>query len=285
MMEKILITGAKGFFGTRFCKHYQGKYEIYGTDKDDTDITDEKAVSQLISQIKPAYIIHTAAVPVTNFCNENPQLAHKINVEGALNVAKAAKVAHAKMVLLSTEQIFNGNPEKGPYKETDVPQPDTVYGQNKVEAEAKLKEIIDELWVLRFTWLYGLPERRCSMNPNILWNAVQIALKGKPAQITDNEFRGYTYVYDVIDQFEKLFSLPYDTYHVGSRNDLSRYDITCHIFRELGLESRISDLLVKTHGAYRDDRLDTGKIQSLGFHFDESADSLNKCIQEFYYRQ
>ena len=45
---------------------------------------------------------------------------------------------------------------------------------------------------------------------------------------------------DVIDQFDKLFSLPFDTYHVGSRNDLSRYDITCHIFRELGLESRIT---------------------------------------------
>jgi len=62
MMEKILITGAKGFFGTRFCRFYQGKYDVYGTDKDDTDITDERAVNQLVSQIKPNYIIHTAAI-------------------------------------------------------------------------------------------------------------------------------------------------------------------------------------------------------------------------------
>jgi dTDP-4-dehydrorhamnose reductase len=284
MKKKILITGAKGFFGTRFCKHYQEKYDVLGTDKDDTDITDQKAVAQLITNFKPDFIIHTAAIPVTNFCNENPAIAHKINVEGALNVARAAKSVGARMVLLSTEQIYNGNSEKGPYKETDIPVPDTVYGLNKVEAESKIKEYLDEFWVLRFTWLFGLPERGCNMNPNILWNAIQIALKGEPTQITDNEFRGYTYVYDVIDQFDQLFALPYDTYHVGSRNDLSRYDVTCHIFRELGLESRIDDLLVKTHGPYRDDRLDTGKIQSLGFHFDESIVALNKCIREFYYR-
>ena len=283
-MEKILITGAKGFFGSRFCKHYRDVYDVYRTDKDDTDITDEKAVHQLVAQIKPDCIIHTAAIPVTDFCNEHPEKAHLINVQGALNIAKAADAVNAKMVLLSTEQIFDGNPESGPYKETDVPVPDTVYGQNKVEAEKKLKEVLDELWVLRFTWLYGLPERGCNINPNILWNAIQIALKGEPAEITDNEFRGFTYVYDVIDQFDKLFSLPFDTYHVGSRNDLSRYDITCHIFRELGLESRINDLLIKTHGPKRDDRLDTSKIQSLGFHFDESVNSLTKCIKEFSYK-
>ncbi len=283
-MKRILLTGARGFFGTRFCKYYQGIYDIHGTDKDDTDITDERAVNQLVEQVKPDYIIHAAAVPVTDFCNANPDLVHTINVGGAINIAKAAAAVNAKMVLLSTEQVFNGNSEKGPYKETDTPVPDTVYGMNKVEAEHKVKEVLEELWVLRFTWLFGLPERECNMNPNILWNAIQIAMKGEPVKITDNEFRGYTYVYDVIEQFSKLFSRPYDTYHVGSRNDLSRYDMTCHIFEQLGLGPRVQDLLIKVHGDYRDDRLDTQKIQSLGFHFDDSVESVKKCINEFSYR-
>jgi len=283
-MEKILITGAKGFFGTRFQKHYKYSYDIYSTDKDDTDITDENAIRQLITKIKPNYIIHAAAIPITNFCNEHPDLANKINVQGAINVAKAAKDLNSKMVFLSTEQVFNGNIEKGPYKETDIPIPDTVYGQNKVEAEGKLKSILNELWILRFTWLYGVPERDCSMNPNIIWNALQIASKGKSTEVSDNEFRGFTYVYDVIDQFPKLFSLPFDTYHVGSQNDLSRYDFTCEIFNELGLGSRINDLIIRNHGPYRDDRLDTRKIQSMGFHFDDSIVSLRKFIREFSYK-
>jgi len=221
---------------------------------------------------------------VTNFCNEHPDLAHKINVDGALNVAKAATAVKAKMVLLSTEQIFNGNSKPGPYKETDVPEPDTVYGMNKVEVEQKLKDILEQFWVLRFTWLYGLPERGCNINPNILWNTIQIAMKGQPTKVTDNEFRGYTYVYDVISQFDKLFSIPYDTYHVGSRNDLSRYEVTCYILRELGLGSRVNDLIIKEHGKYRDDRLDTQKIQSNGFHFDESVETLSRCIAEFGFK-
>ena len=148
---------AKGFFGSRFCKHYRDVYDVYGTDKDDTDITDEKAVHQLVAQIKPDCIIHTAAIPVTDFCNEHPEKAHLINVQGALNIAKAADAVNAKMVLLSTEQIFDGNPESGPYKETDVPVPDTVYGQNKVEAEKKLKEVLDELWVRDSPGFMGCP--------------------------------------------------------------------------------------------------------------------------------
>ena len=69
-----------------------------------------------------------------------------------------------------------------------------------------------------------------------------------------------------------------------AKNDLSRYDITCEIFKDLGLGSRIEDLIIRNHGSYRDDRLDTTKIQSLGFHFDESIDTIRKCIREFAYK-
>lgn len=287
-MKKILLTGGLGFFCTRFTEKYQHTYQILSTDKDDLDIVNEQNVLEAFKMFKPDYVIHAAAIADTDFCNKHPEFAHKINVDGAINVAKACKAVGAKMVFISTEQVFNGNEEPGPYSEKDQPVPNTVYGENKLEAEGLLKEILDELWILRFTWLFGLPERNCSINPNILWNTLILALKGEKTKLTTNEFRGLTYVHELIDQFEIVFTLPYDTYHVGSHNHLSRYDITAYILKELGLEDRIESLIEKDEEKYKDQprdvRLNTDKIRKYDFYFSDTTDSITNCLKEFHFK-
>lgn len=286
-MKKILLTGGLGFFCTRFTQKYQHTFQILSTDKDDLDITNESKVLETFKMFKPDYVIHAAAIAVTDFCNNNPELAYKINVQGALNVAKACKEVGAKMVFISTEQVFNGNTEPGPYTEESNPVPDTVYGQNKLEAEGLLKELIDDLWTLRFTWLFGFPERNCNINPNILWNTLNLALEGNKTKITTNEYRGLSYVHELIDQFDKVFTLPYGLYHIGSHNNDNRYQVTEHILNSLGLKHRVNDLIEKDEIKYkehpRDVRLDTNKIRSFGFAFSDTKVAIEKCIQQFHF--
>ena len=208
-----------------------------------------------------------------------------MNVEGAINVAQACREYGSKLVFISTEQVFNGNKESGPYKETDLPEPDTIYGQNKLEAEGKLKEILDKLWIIRFTWLFGLPERQTNINPNVVWNTLQSLISGIKQEERVNEFRGLTYVHELIDQFDKIFEIPYDTYHVGAKNDLSRYDIARHILVELGQEARLDQLLEATEApSRRDVRLDTSKLASHGITFSESRVAISRCLNEFGFK-
>ena len=282
MKEKILITGANGFFGTRFINRYQDQYTIKATDVADLDITDVGRVNALFAEFRPDYVIHAAAIAVTDFCNNNPELAHKINVQGAIHVANACKSVGAKLVFISSEQVFNGNPEPGPYSEDDIPVPDTVYGQNKLEAERELAEILDELWVLRFTWLFGMPERNTTINPNVVWNALQALQNGTVMVERRNEFRGLAYVHELIDQFPKIFAIPYGIYHTGAHNSLSRYDIAVHILQELGQGERLSTLLTAGDAPKtRDIRLNTEKLTSHGIAFTESKPAISKCFREF----
>ncbi|MDV5169770.1 SDR family oxidoreductase [Photobacterium rosenbergii] len=284
MKKKILITGAKGFFGTRFIQRYQHEFDILGLDVEQLDITDKPEVDSTFAQFKPDYVIHAAAIAVTDFCNKHPDVAHKVNVGGAINVANACKAQGAKLVFISTEQIFNGNPEAGPYTEQDTPVPDTVYGQNKLEAEHELKSILDEMWVLRFTWLFGLPERHTSINPNVLWNAMQALTNGEVMQERRNEFRGLTYVHELIEQFPKIFTIPYGTYHTGAHNPASRYDIAEHILSELGQTARLAELLEANDAPKtRDVRLDTSKLAAQGVTFTESKLAISKCLREFHF--
>lgn len=284
MTKKILITGANGFFGTRFINRYQGEFEILGLDVEQLEITDNQAVVATFADFQPDYVIHAAAIAVTDFCNKHPDVAHKVNVQGAINVAKACKEHGAKLVFISTEQVFNGNPEKGPYSELDQPVPDTVYGQNKLEAEKELASILDEMWVLRFTWLFGLPERNTTINPNVVWNTLQALINGQVMQERRNEFRGLTYVHELIEQFPKIFTIPYGTYHTGAHNPASRYEIAEHILTELGQHERLNELLEAADAPKtRDVRLDTSKLADQGVAFTESKEAITQCLKEFYF--
>ncbi|KJY82927.1 spore coat protein [Vibrio galatheae] len=284
MTKKILITGAKGFFGTRFINRYQGEFEILGLDAEQLDITDNDNVIKTFAQFKPDYVIHAAAIAVTDFCNQHPDIAHKVNVQGAINVAQACKANGAKLVFISTEQVFNGNVEPGPYNENDQPVPDTVYGQNKLEAEHELRSILDEMWILRFTWLFGLPERNTTINPNVVWNTLQALISGSVMKERSNEFRGLTYVHELIEQFPTIFTIPYGTYHTGAHNPASRYEIAQHILTELGQEQRLAEILqVSDAPKTRDVRLNTSKLAEQGVTFTESKMAISKCLKEFHF--
>ncbi len=287
-MKKVFLTGGHGFFGSRFKEKYRYKFDIFSPDRRELDILDREKVFNMLKLYRPDYVIHGAAIALTAFCNENPEQCQAVNVTGAVNVAQACEALGARMIFLSTEQVFNGNPEAGPYKETDKALPDTVYGKNKLEAERKLESILDDFLVLRFTWMFGVPERSRRVVNNILWDTITSIMKGEQIKAPCHEYRGFTYVNEVLDSFEQIMDLPGGIYHTGSQNDLSRYDVVRFIFNELGLEKRIPELLVRDEEKYaghpRDARLDTSLIQDSGIPFSETGEAIGKCIREYSLR-
>lgn len=280
--RRILVTGAKGFFGSRLVARLADRHTFLATDVDTLDICDPTRVAEAFEAFSPDLVVHAAAVAATAFCDAHPDIAHRINVEGACNLARACERVGAGFVFISSEQVFNGNVEPGPYRETDRAVPDTVYGKTKLQAEAELRGILDRLWVLRFTWLFGLPERGCGMSPNVVWNAVQAVLAGRRTAERTNEFRGITHVHDLIDRFETILEQPCGTYHVGSRNDLSRYDLARHVFGALGIADRFGELVDPVEAPMRRDvRLDTGRLAALGVPFPTSVEAIDRCITDF----
>ena len=287
-MKRVLLTGGNGFIGTRFREAHHHNFEILATDVQELNILEKDKILDAFRLYKPDYVIHAAAIALTDFCNENPEKCHAINVGGAVNIAEACRETGARMIFLSTEQVFNGNPEQGPYKETDTPVPDTMYGKNKLEAEGKIKAILDDLIILRFTWMFGVPERNRPVVNNIFWDTVKSIMRNEPMKVPCHEYRGLTYVNELMDQFDRIMELPPGTYHVGAENRKNRYDVVCLILKEMGLEQRINELVIKDEEKYkdhpRDARLDTSQIRSKGITFSETSDAISKCVKEYFLR-
>lgn len=287
-MKKIVITGGSGFVGSRFKKMWEHKYEIIALSSKDLNVSDQAAVDAFMDKERPDYVLHMAGLANQQYCIDHPEQAHAVNVDGTLFMAKACKRVGAKMVFTSTEQLFNGDSvEPGPYTEESTPCPNTVYGENKYEAEQKLPEILKELWIVRFTWIFGMPEKDCASGSNILMDTIKSILLNQPIKTSEYEFRGMTDVDEICTNLEKLFDLPYGTYNFGSTNPDGRYEVVRFIMEQLGLsKERIGELLIADNSKYnkehtRELRLDNTKAKEAGLAFRDTKDAITNCLKRF----
>ena len=143
---KVFITGASGFLGKALVYYGSGKYQLYGTFLNHKvsyssgivslfkiDITQSRELEELIVSVHPDVIVHAAALTDVDFCEINKPIAYKVNVNGTINVLRAAEIVRAKLVYVSTDFVFDGS--KGNYLEDDHKNPLNYYGYTKSLAE------------------------------------------------------------------------------------------------------------------------------------------------------
>lgn len=161
-MKKILITGANGQLGRAIRKEYIGDHvEFINTDVIEAegitttlDITSIDEVMTLVKKENPDVIINCAAHTNVDKCEQEWDLAYKINAIGPRNLSIAATEVGAKMIHVSTDYVFEGN-GTAPYTEFDIPNPISAYGKTKLEGEIFVKQFAKKHFILRTAWLYG----------------------------------------------------------------------------------------------------------------------------------
>ena len=160
-MKKILVTGCNGQLGRAIRKEYATQnVEFVNTDVvagegvTSLDITNIDSVMNLVRDTKPDVIINCAAHTNVDKCEEQWDLAYKINAIGPRNLSIASSEIGAKMIHVSTDYVFEGNGTR-PYVEFDTPNPISAYGKTKLEGENFVKQFADRFFMLRTAWLYG----------------------------------------------------------------------------------------------------------------------------------
>ena len=154
---KILITGANGMLAKEVKEKFEKENELICTDVADLDITNEEAVEKFVEETKPEYIINCAAFTAVDKAEVAGEIVEKINGDGPANLAKSAKKVGAKLVHISTDYVFGGDLEVSKdYKEDDEKAPVTAYGITKLHGEEGIEKNMDEYYIFRTAWLYGI---------------------------------------------------------------------------------------------------------------------------------
>ena len=206
---KILITGSNGLLGQKIVRQLSNNSKLNylatsqgqnrnsacpSTNYSSLDITNAVEVSNTISKYSPDYIIHTAAITNVDYCELNTSECEKVNVTGTKNLFDAAKKNGTHFLFLSTDFVFDG--KKGNYKETDKPNPLSVYAKSKLDGELILMNSNYSNWSIARTIIVFGEGENLSRSNIVLW-AKEALSRGKALNITDDQFRAPTWADDL----------------------------------------------------------------------------------------
>jgi dTDP-4-dehydrorhamnose reductase len=160
----ILVTGASGNLGGYLLRELAGTDdavtawsgvrtgELFGIPLRPVPLTDRDAVARAVRAARPEVVLHAAALSSMAECLRDPQRAQAVNAGGTGLLAELAAEAGARLLLVSTDLVFDG--EKGDYRESDPPAPLSVYGRTKHAAE-QAALAAPRAVVARVSLLYG----------------------------------------------------------------------------------------------------------------------------------
>ena len=156
-MNNLLVTGANGQLGSEIRSIAQNHpdYNFFFTDAKDLNITKHELVKNYIEYNNINIIINCAAYTAVDNAENEPIISDRINHLAVANFAKLAIEYKIKLIHISTDYVFDGT-NHIPYTETNIPNPQSVYGKTKLDGELVLKKINPpNSVIIRTSWVYS----------------------------------------------------------------------------------------------------------------------------------
>jgi dTDP-4-dehydrorhamnose reductase len=239
----LLITGVAGVAGYNALAYLQARYpgQVIGIRQRDNwrldgpgivacDAEDRDALARLFDEHRFAAVLDCAGNCALRACELDPQMARRINVDGARNLVGLVNRHAARLVHLSIDLVFSGT-RGGNHVEDDPTDPVTVYGKTMVAAEELILAAASAACILRISLPMGI-----SFNGHagaIDWIQSRFK-KSKPATLYFDEVRTPTYT-DCLNRLcETVLSGDLaGLYHAGGPRPLSLYQIA-QIINKIG---------------------------------------------------
>lgn len=238
----ILVTGSNGQLGHDVIKLLENsEHRVYGYDRKQMDITDEKAVFREVTKIKPDVIVHCAAYTNVDGAEKDQDGAYAVNTLGTKYLAMAAKEVDAKMVYVSTDYVFDGE-AKEPYEVDSPTNPIGVYGKTKLGGEKAVKEILDKYYIVRTAWVFG------KNGKNFVKTMLRLGKERGEIGVVADQYGSPTYTIDLAKFIIELIQTDkYGLYHATNSGTCSWYEFAVEIFKQAGLNVKVNPLTTEQY--------------------------------------
>ncbi|MDE2512182.1 MAG: SDR family oxidoreductase [Elusimicrobia bacterium] len=241
--ETLLLTGATGFLGRRLAPELAVSWRVLrasrsaeGEDSIRLDLEDADSVRRAFDRVRPSVVVHCGAVAGPDECEREPERARRVNLDAARVIAQLCGGAKARLVHLSTDLVFDG--EKGWYSEDDAPNPISVYGRAKLEAEEAVLTAAPGACALRVASVYGRPlgTRTCFVDE------LRAALsQGRPIGAFTDQWRTPTAGDRLGEVILRLLADPDldGVYHWGGADRVTRHESALRLCRAFGYDETL----------------------------------------------
>jgi dTDP-4-dehydrorhamnose reductase len=287
---RILVVGAGGQVGGKLAARARDAgHSVYGTyrlrppalegvELGVLDKTKVEEVETTVRRVAPDAIVDTGALHNVDYCESHPEEAMAVNRDGTRRLARAARERRARFVFVSTDFVFDGSGHP-PYRETDLPHPQSVYARSKLEGEVAAHEADLTSAAARPSVIYswtplGSGTASSSGKPlNFASWLVRQVLDGKRVRIVDDQVASPTLADDLAGALLVLAGhRATGVFHAAGATALSRYDFADRLLRRVGL------------GVALLDRISSDQLQQVAVRPKNSALVSDRLAREVGYR-
>lgn len=230
---RVAVTGATGRLGRALLAAFprrRGSVEALAWSRPDYDLDAPAGVERLLDRDRPDLVVHAAAWTDVDGCAREPALAMARNGEAVDRLARACVGRGVDLVLVSTNEVFDGWRTDGRgYRVDDPPRPLNPYGASKLAGElAALRAYgIPTPWesappgvpgsvpsgrprcrIVRTAWLFGPPGG--DFPSKIVAAARAAAVEKRPLRVVADEIGSPTYTLDLAEAIVRLIEIEWE---------------------------------------------------------------------------
>jgi dTDP-4-dehydrorhamnose reductase len=294
---KIVIFGSSGQVGQELMCQSPDYIELLSPGSDQVDISDENAVSNLITQESPDVVVNAAAYTAVDAAEGNRDTAFRTNTLGPGVIARACEASGCLMVHVSTDYVFDGALDRA-FNEEDQTNPLGVYGQSKLDGEQAVLASCSRYYIVRTAWVYS------AHGKNFVKTMLNLGQDRQELSVVSDQFGGPTSagdlagaIYNMIGRHSELQDearsegRAYGIYHYCGNERISWYDFATEIFQQtegrFPLEVTVNPINTVEYPTPakrpKNSFLDCSKIEAFaGISCPDWRDSLRVVIRQIY---
>jgi dTDP-4-dehydrorhamnose reductase len=247
---KILVTGANGFLGQHLtlflednkidvaaCGRGECRIPVSSVPFHSIDLTNYKAVCDLIETATPDVIIHTAAMSKPDHCEQNKcdALLHNVNATRHLLEAFRKQNSTGHFIFTSSDFIFG---DDGPHAEEHDPSPLNYYGETKLLAEEEVRNSGLHYTIVRPVFIYG--KHWEGVRPSFIHWVKNNLEAGNKIKVVSDQRRTPTFVKDICNGISSIINIKASgTYHIAGSEVLSPYEMAVATANFLNLDASL----------------------------------------------
>ena len=262
---KVLVTGVGGQLGYDVVQELTRRnIDCIGADLQEFDITDYEAAHNFITTYGPDAVVHCSAYTAVDKAEDELEVCQRVNVLGTENIAKICKEINAKMVYISTDYVFPGTGDE--FYEVESPTaPQNVYGRTKLEGELAVKKNIDQYFIVRISWVFGINGN------NFIKTMLKLGKERSELNVVADQIGSPTYTADLAPLLcDMVVTDKYGTYHATNEGVCSWAEFAEAIFKIAKIDCKVNHIKTEEYPTKavrpKNSRMSKKKLDEIGFH-------------------
>ena len=249
------------------------------------DITDKEVVEKVLTEQKPDVVVHCAAWTAVDLAEDDDKVekVRAINAGGTENIAKVCKKLDSKMVYISTDYVFDGQGTEPWLPDCTDYKPLNVYGQTKLEGEQAVSGNLDQYFIVRIAWVFGVNGK------NFIKTMLNLGKTHDHLTVVNDQTGSPTYTYDLARLLVDMIQTDkYGRYHATNEGLCTWYEFACEIFKQAGMDVSVAPVSSDEYPAKAkrpsNSRMDKSKLTANGFQpLPTWQDALSRYLKEIDY--